>query len=123
VRFLAVSVGEEMIYRVTAQTLAIAVTKSPAAGILAVALVFSVVHRHFFRNETGQSLEFAVFAILLGVLYYWTGSLILVVVVHAVRNTEIAYLEHVLQLEETEDGESAPEEANGACLRGDPGRI
>ncbi len=92
-RFIAVSVGEELIYRVAAQPLLIAMTGSTAAGLLIVSAVFCVVHRHFFRNPFLQSVEFVGFAILLGVVYYATGSLILVIVIHAVRNIEITYLE------------------------------
>ena len=103
-RFMAVSIGEEVIYRAAAQPLAIDATGSTWAGILTVAVAFCVVHRHFFRNPSEQSIEFAGFALFMGVLYYWTGSLILVLVIHAVRNIEIAYLEETL--DEDEQGEA-----------------
>lgn len=99
--FIIVACGEEVIYRVTLQPMAIAATGSTLAGILIVAVVFSLVHEHFFRNGIHQSGEFVAFAVLLGGLYYWTGSLILVIVVHALRNIEIAFLEHVITIEET----------------------
>lgn len=99
-QFTAVGVAEEIIYRVGAQPVLIRWMGDPLAGILAVAVVFAMVHEHFFRNPAGQSLEFLGFAILLGALYYWTGSLILVIVIHAVRNIEIAFLEHVVRVDE-----------------------
>jgi len=116
-RFLAVSVSEELVYRVAAQPLLIEATGNAAAGIVLVAAVFSVVHKHFFRNPVAQSLEFIGFALLLGVLYYGTGSLVLVLVIHAVRNAEIAFLEYLLEQQEAQEeaspptgpGEAAPE--------------
>lgn len=119
-RFIAVSVAEELIYRVTAQPLLIEAIRSPVAAILIVAAAFSVVHRHFFKNPVGQSTEFAGFAILLGVLYHWTGSAILVLVIHAVRNVEIAYLEHVVATEESEDDTPADPGGEHAGLRHTP---
>lgn len=121
-RFVGVSLGEELIYRVAAQPLAIACTGSRVAGILAVAALFSVVHRHFLRNPMGQSAEFVAFAILLGVLYHLTGSLILVIVVHAVRNIEIAYLEQLIKAGETEHGASVNNSDSRPCSCGAPER-
>lgn len=101
-QFVSVSIGEEMIYRVAGQPLAIAALGGNAVvGIVVVALAFSFVHEHFFRNEFSQSAEFLVFSLTLGILYYVTGSLILVIVIHAVRNIEIAMLEHAVRVEET----------------------
>jgi membrane protease YdiL (CAAX protease family) len=99
-QFMTVAVAEEVIYRVGAQPLLIQLFGGPVAGILAAAAAFSVVHDHFFKNSVGQSLEFLAFSILLGVLFYWTGSLILIIVIHAVRNIEIAYIEHLGRVEE-----------------------
>ena len=100
-RFISVGAGEEIIYRVCAQPLLIQRTGMPVVSIVAVALCFSLIHEHFFRNGLSQSVEFVGFALLLGFLYYWTGSLILVIVVHAVRNIEIAFLEFLVRVEET----------------------
>ena len=106
-QFAGVAVAEEIIYRVGAQPMLLEWTGSPALSILAVALGFSLVHEHFLRNSFGQSAEFLAFAILLGLLYYWTGSLILVIVIHAVRNIEIALLEHWVRADELGSEEAA----------------
>lgn len=104
-RVFGVSFAEEVIYRVVAQPLLIDITHSTVAGLALAAAAFCVVHAHFFRNPWGQSVEFAVFAVLLGAVYWATGSLAAVVLIHAVRNWEIAYLEHVLaQQEQTDHG-------------------
>lgn len=98
-QFITVSVAEEMIYRAGLQPLLITWTGSAVAGIVIAAIAFSLVHDHFFRNSVVQSSEFLAFSLLLGVLFWWTGSLILVVVIHAVRNIEIAYIEHLARAE------------------------
>lgn len=103
-RVFGVSFTEEIIYRVVAQPMLAAALGNTVAGILLAAAAFCVVHQHFFRNPWPQSLEFAAFAVLLGALYWWTGSLVLVVLIHAVRNWEIAYLEYVLA---QQDGDTA----------------
>ena len=110
-QFISVSIAEELIYRVGMQPLLIAWTGSAAVSIAIVAVVFSFVHEHFLKNEVMQSSEFLGFAILLGVLYYWTGSLILVIVIHAVRNIEIAFLEYLVRLDETGSEEIAARES------------
>ncbi len=110
-RFAGVSVAEEIVYRAAAQPLLIEATGSVAAGIAGIAVVFAVVHKHFFRNAPGQSAEFVAFAIALGVLYYLTGSLILVIVIHAVRNIEIAYLESFAEDDEAVKDKMTPQTA------------
>jgi len=95
-RVFGVSFTEEVIYRVVAQPLLVEYTGSVVLGVLLAAAAFCVVHQHFFKNPWPQSLEFAAFAVLLGALYFLTGNLMLVVLIHAVRNWEIAYLEYVL---------------------------
>jgi membrane protease YdiL (CAAX protease family) len=90
---LDVSFIEELVYRVTAQALLISLVGNAPVAILVTAVVFSVVHRHFFYNHIVDSIEFLAFSILLGALYYWTGSLMLVVLVHTVRNVEIVYFD------------------------------
>ena len=122
-RFVIVAAGEELIYRVAAQSLAITYTGSSAAGIIIVAGLFSVVHKHFFKNTVGQSAEFVVFAVALGVLYYWTGSLILVLVIHAVRNIEIAYLEYIVESEEDDSAAPLSQETKPACATSAAGRL
>ena len=122
-RFCAVGFGEEVIYRAAAQPLAAAWTGSPVAGILLIAAAFSLVHRHFLRNPMDQSAEFAAFAIVLGVLYYLSGSLILVIVIHAVRNIEIAFLEELTKTD-TASQDSPAESADAKpCPLDTPERI
>jgi membrane protease YdiL (CAAX protease family) len=89
-----VSLIEELIYRVAAQGVLLAMTGSPWIAIGVTALLFSMVHRHFFYNHVVDSLEFLAFSLLLGVLYHVTGSFMLVVMIHMVRNIEIVYFDH-----------------------------
>jgi len=108
-QFASVSIAEETIYRAALQPL-LAGLLGPAPAILIVALVFSFVHEHFFRNTPRQSGEFLAFALLLGLLYYWIGSLILVIVIHAARNVEIAFMEHLARVEESGGVDAAERE-------------
>jgi len=109
-QFASVSIAEETIYRAALQPLAVSWV-GPVLGVGAVAVVFACVHEHFFRNSLRQSGEFLAFALLLGGLYYWTGSLILVMVVHAARNVEIAFMERLAQIEESGDPDAGEREA------------
>lgn len=106
-RFITVAFAEELIYRAVAQPILIAWTGSAVLGIGILAVVFSIVHHHFFRNSWRVSGEFLVFSTALGTLYYLTGSLLLVIVIHAVRDIAIAYLEFEGRLEDGADWESA----------------
>ena len=116
-RFLIVSLTEEIIYRVAAQYLAITYFTSPLIGIVAVAVLFSVTHWHFFRNPPLQSLEFVLFALLLGGVYYATASLSLVVVIHGVRNLEIVYLEYLAHKDELGSAEAAQQKIDETYTR------
>lgn len=111
-RLLLVSISEELIYRATAQPLLSEWIGHAGAGIVVVAAAFAVVHWHFFRNPPLQSLEFVGFSLLLGALYYATGSIMLVIVIHTVRNLEIAYLEHLIDLEEQGESSALPAQAS-----------
>lgn len=129
-RFLGVAVAEELIWRVAAQTLVIALfaplVSAPAgvfAGILLVAAAFVVVHKHFFENTWHISLEFVAFALVIGFLYYWTGSFILVVVIHALRDIEIAYLEYLIKIEELGDEEQAAKAIEQTYMPGRPENV
>ena len=75
-------------------------TGSPWAAVIITAVLFSVVHDHFFRNSPAGSMEFLGFALLLGVLYHVTASLTLVVLIHVIRNLESVYLEYLALAEE-----------------------
>lgn len=100
------SVGEELIYRAAAQPL-LAEAVGPWAAVVLVALLFSAGHWHFMRGRPMESAEFLAYALLLGGLYYWTGSLILVIVAHTVRNFELHFQSYLLKREDVEDDEAA----------------
>ncbi|MDX9975496.1 MAG: CPBP family intramembrane glutamic endopeptidase [FCB group bacterium] len=119
-RFIGVAVGEEIIWRAAAQTEILRRVGNPLLAILIVAVLFSIVHKHFFRNALGVSVEFLAFAVALGALYYWTQSLILVIVIHAVRDIEIAYLEYLVKVEEIGDAELAAQEVERSFFRRHP---
>ncbi|MDP7639676.1 MAG: CPBP family intramembrane metalloprotease [Candidatus Hydrogenedentes bacterium] len=128
-RFIYVGISEEIIWRgATQPALASALgwglgdgidplwPTLAAIGIVAVA--FSVVHDHFFHNAPMVTAEFLGFALLLGVLYYWTGSLIMVIIIHAVRDIEIAYLEFAINVHEFGDEEKAAAEVERVYRHG-----
>jgi len=96
---LDVSLIEELIYRVAAQSVLLEMTGNPWIAVGVTALVFSMVHRHFFYNHVVDSLEFFAFSLLLGALYYATGSFMLVVMIHMIRNIEIVYFDHATRPE------------------------
>ncbi len=122
-RFALVAFAEEMIWRVAFQSMAVAWLGGLAGAwgvygaIFIAAFLFSVAHRHFFENSFMVSLEFLGFAILLGLLYHWTGSFILVIVVHALRDIEITYLEYVIKREELGDSALAAREVESTILK------
>lgn len=107
IRFAAVSMVEELVYRATAQDMLLHVLGSPVAAVLITAVAFSVLHGHFFRNGWICAIEFLLFALVIGVVYYYTVSLSLVVLAHLTRNLESAYLEYQLLTEEHKDKEAA----------------
>jgi membrane protease YdiL (CAAX protease family) len=109
-RFASVAIAEEIIWRVALQPVLTELMHSVWLAIVVTAIGFAVVHHHFFRNSLIVSIEFTLFALVLGWLYYWTGSLILVIVIHAVRDIEIAYLEYLVKVEEYGDAEKAEKE-------------
>lgn len=125
-RFMGGAFAEELIYRAVAQPLLIAwlgrfISPAPWPAVLGIAITaaaFVLIHRDFFRNTFAQGTEFVVFALLLGVLYHWTGSFALVAVIHTVRNVEIAYLEYLVRVEEL--GDKAQAEAELERLYGSP---
>lgn len=129
-RFLGVALAEELIWRAAAQTLIIEQlrqwmpeTAAGIAGVLLVAAGFVVVHKHFFENTWYISLEFVAFAVLIGFLYHWTSSFILVMVIHALRDIEIAYLEYLIKVEELGDEEEAARAIELAYTPGRPEKV
>jgi membrane protease YdiL (CAAX protease family) len=115
--FLFVAFVEEMEWRVGAQYILIHLTGSAPLGIIVAALGFAIVHKHFFKNSFTVSLEFTAFAILLGFLYYSTGSFVLVAVIHALRDIEIAYLEYLIKVDELGDKDQALREFEKTFMR------
>ena len=73
------AVGEELLFRGLAQRLLIKWTKSPWAGILVAAALFSAMHMQFY----GFLPRFAL-GILLGVIYWYSGSLWVAMLAHFV---------------------------------------
>ncbi len=120
-RFASVGIGEEIIWRGAAQLMLIdmigAGTRNATVVILVVAFFFAIVHKHFLKNSLLTSTEFLCFAIFLGVLYYLTGSLILVIIIHAVRDIEVAFLEYLIMVDELGDEEAASEKLQKSYLR------
>ncbi|NUM52509.1 MAG: CPBP family intramembrane metalloprotease [Candidatus Hydrogenedentes bacterium] len=109
-RFIGVAFAEELIWRVVAQTFAIDMLarvlpqpQAVAIGIAVVALAFVVIHKHFFENTWYVSLEFVAFSVVIGAIYFWTQSFITVIVIHALRDIEIAYLEYLEKVDELGD--------------------
>ena len=108
---LDVSLIEELIYRVAAQGVLLEITGSPWIAVGVTALLFSMVHRHFFYNHVVDSAEFFAFSLLLGALYYTTGSFMLVVMIHTIRNIEIVYFDHATRPEAAVQWRLTPEKA------------
>jgi membrane protease YdiL (CAAX protease family) len=129
-RFIIVGFCEEIIWRAAFQPMAVTLIAGWAAAaagpqaapwgvfaaLMLVAVMFAVSHKHFFENSFIVSLEFLGFAVLLSVLYHLTGSLILVIVIHALRDIEITYLEYLVHLEETGDEEQAAREVEQSVM-------
>ena len=104
---MGVAFSEELIWRGIAQPLVHYRLGSAVGAILVVSVFFALVHRHFFKNDFIVSAEFLLFSVILGVLYYTTASLVLVITIHAVRDIEIVYHEYLEKLEETGSEEEA----------------
>ena len=102
-RFFSVAAVEEIIYRAAAQPLLLGLPGGAWTAIVVTALLFSLVHDHFYHNSAAGSAEFLAFALLLGLLYHVTGSLTLVIMVHVTRNLESVYLEYLVLVDETGD--------------------
>ncbi len=107
IRFAGVSAIEELVYRVTAQGMLLRALASPPAAVLITAVAFAVLHGHFFRNGWVCAIEFLLFTLVIGVVYYYTSSLTLVVLAHLTRNLESAYLEFQLLMEEHKNATEA----------------
>jgi membrane protease YdiL (CAAX protease family) len=106
-RFAGVCIIEELVYRAAAQDILALKLGHPLPAIVIAALFFCVLHQHFFRNGWACAVEFFLFSLTIGVVYYWTYSLTIVALAHLTRNLESAYLEYCLLLEEGKDQEEA----------------
>ena len=106
-RFAGVCIIEELVYRAAAQDILIYRIGHPAPAIIITALFFCVLHQHFFRNGWTCAVEFFLFSLVIGMVYYYTHSLTIVALAHLVRNLESAYLEYAVLLEEGNDREDA----------------
>lgn len=115
-RFFCVAATEEIIYRGAAQPLLAGWPGGFWLSIPLTALLFSMVHDHFFRNGITAAAEFLLFALALGILYHLTGSLALVILVHVTRNLESVYLEYVALVDETGDAEHARAAVESSAL-------
>lgn len=128
-RFILVGVTEEIVWRAVAQPAVIewaaplggltglGEIAAPLAGVIAVAIAFAVVHDHFFTNSKLISTEFMLFSLALGGLYYGTGSLILVIIVHTMRDVEICHLEYIVKVHEYGDESKAAQEIERMYMR------
>ncbi len=92
-RTVAVAFTEEVIFREAAQRSVLTPLAGTIPAVVIAALCFMAVHEHLFQNTPRGLLEFAGFALLLGVLYHATDSLAWVTAVHAARNMESHWLE------------------------------
>ena len=72
-------VGEELLFRGVLQRLLIKIFKSPMAGIIVVAFVFSAIHFQFFGF-----LPRFVLGVVLGLIYWYSGSLWPAIIAHFV---------------------------------------
>ncbi|NLN94518.1 MAG: CPBP family intramembrane metalloprotease [Candidatus Hydrogenedens sp.] len=113
IRMLGLCFVEELVYRVTGQSILIQLLPYEWMAIVLTALGFSLMHGHFFRSGWGSALEFFFFSLIIGALYAYTLSVALVVFVHFIRNLESSYLDYYAMLQEGKD----PEEAS-ASLEG-----
>jgi membrane protease YdiL (CAAX protease family) len=90
VQALIVAFYEEFVWRATVQEDLVARLGSPFVAVPVAAIFFTVLHRHTFTDRH-QKVEFLIFSLILGGAYLATGSLVLVVLIHAVRNTDIRF--------------------------------
>lgn len=81
------AVGEELLFRGMAQRLLIKMFKSPWAGIIISAAIFSAMHMQFF----GFLPRFAL-GILLGAIYWYSGSLWVAILAHFIYDTVLIVL-------------------------------
>jgi membrane protease YdiL (CAAX protease family) len=90
--FIAVlaAVGEELLFRGIAQRLFIRIFKSPLAGIVVTAVLFSAMHVQFYGFLPRFTL-----GIVLGLLYWYSGSLWTAIIAHFVYDATLVVLAYL----------------------------
>ena len=113
-RYVTVAFGEEVIWRMAGQTIAITIfamflpmNAAVAAGIGVVAVMFTLAHEKVVRRSWLVGLEFILFSVAIGALYHFTGSIALCMAIHFVRDVEIVYGEYIEKVMEWNDKERA----------------
>ncbi|MGQ0739834.1 MAG: lysostaphin resistance A-like protein, partial [Bacteroidota bacterium] len=81
------AVGEELLFRSLAQRLLIKLFKSPWAGIIVSAAIFSAMHMQFY----GFLPRFAL-GVILGAIYWYSGSLWVAILAHFIYDTVLVVL-------------------------------
>lgn len=107
IRMLGLCIVEELVYRVTGQSILIRLLPYEWLAIVLTALAFSLMHGHFFRSGWVSAVEFLLFSLVIGFLYAYTLSVALVVFVHFIRNLESSYLDYHAMLQDGMDPEEA----------------
>ena len=92
--FLGMAYFEEILWRAIIQKELIEVMGFSLVGIVATAAFFTIMHFKYFDELPIRWLEFSIFSLFLGWVYLETSSLLLVTVIHAVRNIHVTYFGH-----------------------------
>jgi membrane protease YdiL (CAAX protease family) len=79
---------EEFLWRATAQRFLEDMLANAPAAILVTACLFTLLHQKMLDHNM-EKIEFLVFSVVLGLIYYLTASLLFVVLVHAVRDLNV----------------------------------
>ena len=79
---------EEFLWRATAQRFFADIVTSASGAILITACLFTLLHQKMLDHNV-EKIEFLVFSVVLGLIYYYTASLLFVVLVHAVRDVNV----------------------------------
>jgi len=79
---------EEFLWRATAQRFLEDMLANAPVAILITACLFTLLHQKMLDHNV-EKIEFLVFSVVLGLVYYLTASLLFVVLVHAVRDVNV----------------------------------
>jgi membrane protease YdiL (CAAX protease family) len=94
------AVGEELLFRGMVQRLLIKMFKSPWAGIIVTAIIFSAIHMQFYGF-----LPRFILGVLLGAIYWYSGSLWVAMVAHFVYDALLIIVAYFKPGMEANDGE------------------